>query len=655
MSAAKIHCGDTLVDVYAKTAFLVTDASLPQGRIRVLPQGGDTEKVLRLEDIAQKISADEYVLHRKGAPQVSPAMQNDPQLDVATADGMRALAEINAHRKRYGVSICEAYAHIRKRHETSGEPLRFPSRATVYRYFKSERSGIPLLCGNKNKGNRVPRYSDDVCALVERLAREHFLQTQARLNVHSLTKLANQHARDTGIHKARADISRKFVEKVVFQRLTADPEYERLDPKTRSAAKAIARHQIRTFNVLERVEQDALHLPWLVRTPSGPSRNVWLVHAICCATSMPVGWCLVVGSPSASHGLLCAESVFFSKKGKFEELDITTGVDVFGLPSNFVFDNGPEAKNDRMMALTRLGTNPQYCKSRHPQQKPFIERLNRSLKEALQTLPGCTRFDGIDGSRDPEILGDTDMTLQEIERWIVRWYYEVWANTVLERLVHTSEFGEADLGSTPKQRFMRMKEQGYAMPLPPNRREWLLTTYTHDERTLSRKTGITVEGFHFQGDNLTLLIHKFGERRVRVLYDPDDYRTVYVLDGEQLVQLQNSAVDEYTPAYSFSAAKERASIIAQAAGVEGAAQRAAFERDLFQRSTEAPDKTRRSKSSPRTTSRQTTAESKQNEAVARAVAKPLSASTASEPQYDDISLGSVEGLVIVNRNTGGSL
>lgn len=100
MNVAKIRCGDTLVDVYAKTELLVTDDSLPAGRIRVLPTDSDTEKVLSLEDIAQKISADEYVLHRKSRPRVSPALQNDPQLDLTTAQGMHVLAKINAHRNK---------------------------------------------------------------------------------------------------------------------------------------------------------------------------------------------------------------------------------------------------------------------------------------------------------------------------------------------------------------------------------------------------------------------------------------------------------------------------------------------------------------------------------------------------------------------------
>jgi hypothetical protein len=61
-----------------------------------------------------------------------------------------------------------------------------------------------------------------------------------------------------------------------------------------------------------------------------------------------------------------------------------------------------------------------HCKAKEAQGKPFIERLNRSLKEALQRLPG-TRYEGKDGMRDPEALGDELMTIDALEKWIVRW------------------------------------------------------------------------------------------------------------------------------------------------------------------------------------------------------------------------------------------
>lgn len=650
-----IRDGDTLVDVYAKTEFVVTDARLPQDGVRVLPAAGDVERVFYRADIAQKVSAGAYVHRPKGAPRFPPALQDDQALERATARALQVLGHIQEYSQRHDVSFSAAYQRVRENYERDQNTERFPSQATLYRYRNSRHAGLPLLVGDKNKGNRKARYGADVCALIERLARQHYLVPQSRVNILALTEIVNRQAMDAGLSRSGSRISRKFIHRIVVERLSADPQYERLDPKLRAAAKSIASHQIRTFNVLERVEQDALHLPFVVQTPAGPSRNVWLVHAICCATSMPVGWSIVVGAPNASDGLRCTESVLFSKRQKFEALGVPVGVDVFGLPATLVFDNGPEAKNDRMMALTRLGVSVQYCKSRHPQHKPFIERLNRSLKDALQILPGCTRFDGVDGKRDPESLGDPLMGIDELERWIVRWYYEQWANNGLTRLVHTSQFADANLGGTPRQRFMRLTEQGYAMPLPPNRCDWLMTTYAREERVLSRKTGVTVEGFHFRGANLAPLVGRLGEARVCVLYDPEDFRLVYVLDDEQLVALHNTAVDETTPAYSFSVAKERESLIVRAANAEGAEQRAAFERDLHERALQEPVKSRRSRRSAKDASRQTTAGVKHDAAVARAVANPLPPLSSAETSGGDICLGAVEGLMVVHRKTGVSL
>ena len=48
--------------------------------------------------------------------------------------------------------------------------------------------------------------------------------------------------------------------------LTVDPEIERMDPRLVSAARSIARNRIVVTLPFERVEQDALHLPFVVKT-----------------------------------------------------------------------------------------------------------------------------------------------------------------------------------------------------------------------------------------------------------------------------------------------------------------------------------------------------------------------------------------------------
>src|SRR5690606_21177331 len=201
----------------------------------------------------------------------------------------------------------------------------------------------------------------------------------------------------------------------------------RMDPKQVPASKSVARTRIMVQAPFDRVEQDAVHLPFVIDTPEGPFSNVYLVHAIDCCTSMPLGRRLVIGSPAQSDGLRCIESILFSKKTAFERLGLKPSFDVFGTPHQLVLDNGPETRGERMRKLPALGIDIKHCKARHPHEKPFIERLNRSLKEALETLPGCTRLDGKDGQRDPGRLGEGCMTAMELERWIGGGYYEGWA------------------------------------------------------------------------------------------------------------------------------------------------------------------------------------------------------------------------------------
>src|SRR3546814_2505776 len=101
----------------------------------------------------------------------------------------------------------------------------------------------------------------------------------------------------------------------------------------------------------ERVEQDAVHLPFVIDTPEGPFSNVYLVHAIDCCTSMPLGWNMVIGSPSESDGFRCIESILFSKMDAFERLVLMQDLDVFGTPHPLILDNGPETRGERMRKL----------------------------------------------------------------------------------------------------------------------------------------------------------------------------------------------------------------------------------------------------------------------------------------------------------------
>ena len=450
---------------------------------------------------------------------------------------MDQLRAIESHRRKHQVSIRQAYMMEKEHLEATQSGTSLAPLSTIYRYLHAKRNGLPLLRGPKNKGNRNTRYDPLIRSLIIEAANRLFLQPSSRWTINDLTKYVNDQGRGTGMLTDTQSLSRKFVKKCIHEGASIDSEIDRMDPKLVAAAKSIASHRILAQVPFERVEQDAVHLPFVVQTVHGPTSNVYLVHAIDCCTSMPIGWHMVIGNPSESDGLRCVESILFSKEATFHRLGLQQEVDLFGTPHQLVFDNGPEVRGTRMRSLVRLGIDILHCKSRHAHGKPFVERLNRSLKEALQVLPGCTRMNDKDGQRDPISLGDALMSPEELERWVVRWYYESWANTPLKRHLRTKLHNDFNPASTPHALWKEITEDLVTpLPLSPTRNEWDAVLYEHHERRLSRKTGITFNGHNYRGASLGYLVDKYGENTVNILVDPDDYRQIFVSQGGDLPQ-----------------------------------------------------------------------------------------------------------------------
>ncbi len=657
MNSHALRAGDELREPGSETArWQVVDPIPRKGRVKVFDSQAYADVYKPFAEINAAISSGSLVLKRPKAPRVSLAAQLDPVLQSDLARLQRHLAQVQALQEDCHTSWARAYALARKDHEKHEAADPFPSRATIYRCLKRQRNGLPLLRGDKNKGNRLPRHSQGLRDLIVREAQARYLRPETNWSFNDLARYIIDCATDTGLLPPGRTVSRAFIRKVIREELSADPEIHRLDPKQVPAAKSIGARRIRCASPFARVEQDGLHLPFVVQTPGGVASNVYLLHAIDCCTGLPVGWHLVIGGVSESDGLKCVESILYSKQPHFDRLGLSIDLDVHGTPAQLVFDNGPETRGERMGRLVQLGIDVMHCKSHHAHGKPFIERLNRSLKEALQTLPGCTRVDGRDGQRDPVAEGDRLMTLEELEHWLVRWYYDDWANTPLERHWAEDLHGREALGITPRTRWQEMtQELAYVLPLSPSIHDWRRTLYEHEERTLSRKTGITCRGFNYKGEHLPYLVNKYGEKPVRILVDPDDYRQIFVDEGDDrpLVALTEEFVDETTPAYSFSYVQEqrKASL-----GLKESLAKGQFRRDVHSRAIEADGQRARKKPSKTERNREAAKQHKQRQAQERAIARPLLTSGA-EPNADNrastaIDLDSVAPLPVLNRNDG---
>lgn len=651
---------DELRERGAKTArWRVVDPVVRDGFVKLFDREKHIEEHALFERLNAQIGEEELVLLRDAAPRLSPAVQADPKLDARLQAASECLLKVLDIQRKRNCSFAAAYQAATG---ADGDPRlvdsALPSRPTLYRYLQATRKGIPVLRGDKNKGNRTARYAEEVTSLIETAAETHFLVPGSSWDWGDLTDYVNNEVHSLKLLDTKKRISQEFVRRVVFENLSVDTDIDRMDPKLRAAAKSIGAERIVVALPFDRVEQDALHIPNVIDVNGQPARNVYLVHSIDCSTGMPAGWHLTVGNPSESHGLKCVESTLYSKAAAFKRLglDREIDIDICGTPRKLVLDNGPETRGQRMLRLVRLGITLQYCKSRHAHHKPFIERLNRSLKRALQRLPGSTRFNGKDGARDPVSLGERLMTLEELERWIVKWYYQKWAKTELVRHMW-SDFHDCEkLGRTPQQRWMNFPRRGFPRRLSPPLSAWQMTLYEHDERTLSRKTGISFDGFHFRGPNLKYLVQKYGESMVKFMYDPDDYRQIWVFDGESmpLVPLVERYATPESLAHSFAYMQaERAKMAAE--GYQDPAV-AKFDQEMHHKAVDTSIMRNTKKKTKTEQNRLAAATVKFTEAVQRTASRPLVVQTQSAPLKQDgcaaYTFDDVPELPALSRSTG---
>lgn len=357
--------------------FEVLDARLHAGCIQLFDSEKRADRYLEYDDIRARISNGTLVLHREGVPRVSVAAQYDnPVLHDRVRLLTHALRRIDQIREQRGVSFDAAIPIARDSYakERAGLLLvgPFPSRAALYRAHKNQRLGLPVLRGDKNKGNATPKHPKELVEFVEKVIRTEYLVTESKWTVLDTTSYINREARRLGLHVAKHAISRKFVCSKIRD-MTVDDEYDRMDPLDRVAGKSFAKKRIRAAFPFARIEQDALHLPFVVDTPHGTARTIYLVLAIDVCTGYPVGWRLVIGAPGELDSLLCLEMYLTpAKAARFKELGIAHALNVFGTPAQVIFDNGPEAKGGRIFRLERLEVDVKHCKAKEAQGKPFI-------------------------------------------------------------------------------------------------------------------------------------------------------------------------------------------------------------------------------------------------------------------------------------------
>jgi hypothetical protein len=93
----------------------------------------------------------------------------------------------------------------------------------------------------------------------------------------------------TEIPEKERRVSLKRVKSVMETNWDPDREYNRLDQRVAKSLKAVAKKRIKPGSPLNRVEIDAVHLPFILKGDRDGEfiEKVWLLHAIDSETSMP--------------------------------------------------------------------------------------------------------------------------------------------------------------------------------------------------------------------------------------------------------------------------------------------------------------------------------------------------------------------------------
>jgi putative transposase len=280
-----LRAGDKLVRPNQPDSYWeVLDGRIHAGTIHIFDAGKHQARYVDEANIRAGISDGSLVLQRKGMPRVGMAAQYDnPALHARVRLLQDALRRIEAIQKQLDLSFDAAIPRAREDYlkENADNPVAsaFPSRATLFRAHQKQLLGLPVLKGDKNKGNTTSRYSDELVEFIQGVIQDQYLVTESKWTVVDLTSYINRESRRRGLCDAHHDISRKFVIRAI-QNQTADAEYDRMDPLNRVAGKSFAKKRIRAALPFARIEQDALHLPFVVHTPHGVARTVYLVLAI---------------------------------------------------------------------------------------------------------------------------------------------------------------------------------------------------------------------------------------------------------------------------------------------------------------------------------------------------------------------------------------
>ncbi|MGC9369437.1 MAG: Mu transposase C-terminal domain-containing protein [Paracoccaceae bacterium] len=434
-----------------------------------------------------------------------------------------------------------------------------PSRR-IYYYWKKQLSefGVDgLLPEHHKRGNREGRCDAEFEEIVLELLEDSFLRHD-RFTITGLAAKAEDLYRDRC--EAEGETPGACGRESVVSILKTIPHHDivkaRLDSETARMVNLKAVHLHKVQAPLDAVEVDCGKPKIMLVDPDG---NVIGRPTVCVVVDCATGWILaLVVSLQAPNSELVAralkECMTTYDDAFFDRFGIENRAQLCGKPKVIISDHGPENSGDLVEMIVKNGSFEwQKCKPKHPEEKPNVERTIREVKRISQTFVGATASPLMpDRQRTERGTAEASLTVDEYERLLQKWRFDVYGNLPRKRVVSPIRSPES-----PYQCWNRLASKTFIPdPLAPQELDAIFFCAT-GERVLHRY-GIEVGGVQFASGELAKILDSVGAgSSLEVKYDPSDARVIKVLNPGTGTHFAVPAKDPDLPAIGFEEIRRR--------------------------------------------------------------------------------------------------
>lgn len=412
-----------------------------------------------------------------------------------------------------------------------------PSTGTVKRWakmFKTSRKNMCSLIPNyAGRGNKTPRYSDEVIEIAIKKLSEIYLT--ANKGSITATLSAIRHAIELEnmsrpVHKKLPKPERTFVRNII----AAMDAYEIMSARF---GKNVADKHFREANTsgktvkepLERAEIDHTILDLIIvsETTYLPLGRPTLTLMLDRCTGVVLGYHISYDPPSYKSIMKCLQHAIKPKeyiKDKYPEIE--NSWPCWGIPELLVVDNGREFHSkDLETAAMSLLIHIRYCPGGQPWWKGAVERFFRTLEQSgIHPAPGTT-FSNIQekGEYNPTKMAVlTEADLHELlHTWICDVYHQTPQRSTLRAPM-----------SLWRERITSIRQH-----LPESVEVLDVSLASVEHRTLFHY-GVSLNNLNYNSPELQKIKRKRGELKVQIRWDRSDLGFVHVLEKTANVYLR---------------------------------------------------------------------------------------------------------------------